>query len=1052
MTKSTANPISLTNAYSAMRKTTHIDEEIVVKSLLNQYPEDKEQRIETVKLAHSVVTRSRSLKEERGTLDAFMQEFGLTNQEGVALMCLAEALLRIPDNETQDMLIAEKMLSGNWGEHKGNSEDTFVNASVYALMMTGGIINMDKKITANPIQWFKGLTKRISEPVIREATNQAMKIMGKQFVFGRNMPEALKRKGKEPAHAQVMSFDMLGEGARTMAHAKRYLELYRESIHAVGKDGVDMAPDHRMKSSVSIKLSALHPRYDEANQTRVMEELLPDVKALALAAKSYNMGLTIDAEEAARLDLSLRLFEVLAKDSDLEGWDGLGLAVQAYQKRGTSVIDFLISLSAETGRRFPVRLVKGAYWDTEIKHAQEMGYDDYPVFTRKAHTDLSYIIAANKMLNAPSAFYPQFATHNAHSIAAIAQLGKGKEFEFQRLHGMGDLLYRAAKDVIGDKVHFRTYAPVGAHEDLLPYLVRRLLENGANSSFVNRFMDASVPVDEIVKCPFEVVSSFKNKRHQGIPVPQDIYGDRKNSMGIDLDNPKDCEEFMAEIATHSKKTYKTATLVGGKDTGGEPLDVTSPQKLSNVVGTYREASQDDVDKAFALASAAQPAWDSLGGAKRADILDKLGDLLEENRARLIDITTREAGKTVPDGISEVREAADFCRYYANEAREKFENPIRLKGPTGETNDLSLHGRGVFVCISPWNFPLAIFVGQVAAALAAGNTVLTKPALQTPIIAYEAVKLMYEAGIPKDTIHLIMGPGSKTGAMMTGDERCGGVCFTGSTAVAKIINRTLANKDGVIAPLIAETGGQNAMIMDSSALPEQVTDDAIMSAFGSAGQRCSALRVLFVQDSVADKVIDMLAGALKEQKMGDPALLSTDIGPIIDASAAKQLNEHSKTMERGQKLVARAEMPDYCNGGTFVAPTIVELPSLSVLEDENFGPILHVIRYDAKKIDQVMEDILATGYGLTFGVHSRIEGRWLDLFKKHKVGNTYVNRNMVGAVVGVQPFGGQGLSGTGPKAGGPRYLYRFATERTLTINTAAIGGNTDLFQLDERADA
>jgi RHH-type proline utilization regulon transcriptional repressor/proline dehydrogenase/delta 1-pyrroline-5-carboxylate dehydrogenase len=1051
MTKSTAS-ISLSNAYDAMRDSTHMDEEIVVKTLLENYPENKAQRSETVDLAHAVVTRSRSLKEERGTLDAFMQEFGLTNQEGVALMCLAEALLRIPDSETQDMLIAEKMLSGNWGDHKGNSEDTFVNASVYALMMTGGIINMEKKITLNPVQWFKGLTKRIGEPVIRQATNQAMKIMGRQFVFGRNMTEALKRKGKEPANEQVMSFDMLGEGARTMAHAKRYLELYMESIHAVGKDSANLAPDHRMKSSVSIKLSALHPRYDEANEARVMDELLPDVKALAMTAKSYNMGLTIDAEEAARLDISLRLFEKLAKDSDLEGWDGLGLAVQAYQKRGTCVIDWLIALAEETGRRFPVRLVKGAYWDTEIKHAQEMGYEDYPVFTRKAHTDVSYIIAASKMLDAPTAFYPQFATHNAHSIATIAQLGKGREFEFQRLHGMGDLLYRSAKDVIGDAVHFRTYAPVGAHEDLLPYLVRRLLENGANSSFVNRFMDASVPVDEIVKCPFDVVSSFRNKRHQRIPLPKDIYGDRKNSMGIDLDNPKECEEYLAEIAKHSGTKYKTATLVGGKDTGGDPLDVTSPQKLTNIVGTYRAASEADVDKAFTLATAAQPDWDALGGAKRADILDKLGDLIEENGARLIDIVTREAGKTVPDGISEVREAADFCRYYAKEAREKFEGATRLKGPTGETNDLSLHGRGVFVCISPWNFPLAIFTGQVAAALAAGNTVLTKPALQTPIIAYETVKLMYEAGFPKDVIHLIMGPGSKTGALMTSDERCGGVCFTGSTAVAKIINKTLANKDGVIAPLIAETGGQNAMIMDSSALPEQVTDDAIMSAFGSAGQRCSALRVLYVQDSVADKVIDMLAGALKEQKMGDPKFLNTDIGPIIDASAAKELTEHSQAMEAKHKLLGRAEMPDYCNDGTFVAPTLVEIPSLSALEDENFGPILHVIRYDAKMIDQVMEDILATGYGLTFGVHSRIEGRWLDFFKKHKVGNTYVNRNMIGATVGVQPFGGQGLSGTGPKAGGPRYLYRFATEKTLTINTAAIGGNTDLFKLEEGSGA
>ncbi len=1034
--------------FNDLRHATHMDEETLIQQFLDNFPLDKSSRDSIKRTATDIVSKSRSLKHERGTMDAFMQEFGLSNQEGVALMCLAEALLRIPDSETQDSLIAEKILSGNWKSHKGNSEDTFVNASVYALMMTGGVIKMDKTITANPVNWFKGLTRKLGEPVIREATNQAMKIMGKQFVFGRTMNEALKRKARQPEHKQVYSFDMLGEAARTMKDAKRFFALYEESIHAVGKDAKNSKEDHCKRSSVSVKLSALHPRFEEANADRVMDELLPDVKELALKAKSYGIGFTIDAEEAALLDISLRMLDKLAHDKDLAGWDGLGLALQAYQKRGFKVIDLLVEMSKTSGRRFPVRLVKGAYWDTEIKHAQEFGHDDYPVFTRKSHSDLSYIVCAHKLLQHPDAFYPQFATHNAHSLAAVAHMAKGKDFEFQRLHGMGDLLYRAAEETLEDMAHVRTYAPVGAHRDLLPYLVRRLLENGANSSFVNRFMDEKVPVKDIVADPYEEVKGYDVKRHTAIPLPKDIYGDRLNSWGPDLDNPLDQEIFMTKVRSYSDTVYEESTLVGGKAKGEYKTEIVSPQNNNLVVGTITEATEDDIELAFKLSEKAQPIWDQLGGNARADILDRLADLIEEECPRFIDLLTREAGKTILDGIAEVREAADFCRYYAMEARKHFGKPLQLSSPTGESNELSLHGRGTFICISPWNFPLAIFVGQVVAALVTGNAVIAKPAEQTPLVATEATKLMYKAGIPHNVMHLLAGDGLNVGAPLIEDQRVAGVCFTGSTAVAKMINQSLAAKDGPIVPLIAETGGQNAMIVDSSALPEQVADDVVQSAFGSAGQRCSALRVLYIQESVADQMIEMIKGALAEQKVGNPALLETDIGPIIDQEALSGLEMHVNNMRVNHEIIAEAKMGPETTNGTYMTPTIIEIPSLAALKDENFGPVLHIVRFRWRDVDQVMRDILDTKFGLTFGIHSRIESRWSDLFRRHRVGNTYINRNMVGAVVGVQPFGGQGLSGTGPKAGGPHYLFRFATERTKTINTTAIGGNTDLFQLDE----
>ena len=1043
----TAN-LSLSQARLVLRQNKHADENEMAANMLADFPLSQASRDDIVKTAHAIVTKSREMSATRGTLDAFMQEFGLSNQEGVALMCLAEALLRIPNAETQDALIEEKIASGNWASHRGSSHDLFVNAGVWALMMTGGVIKLDKNITHDAAGWTKSAVARMSGPVIRKAVMQAMRIMGHQFVFGRTIKEALKQRVKRDADSRLFSFDMLGEGARTAADADRYQSLYRQVIGDVGKAIKDEGDDIANRSSVSIKLSALHPRYEAVKKHRVMTELLPRVKELALLAKEHEMQLTIDAEEADRLDISLDLFETLARDPDLSGWQGLGLVVQAYQKRGPALIDWLIALAEDTGKHFPTRLVKGAYWDSEIKHTQELGLADYPVWTRKVTTDLCYLACAKRMLAAPHAFYPQFATHNAHSLAAVAIMGEGAEMEFQRLHGMGGLLYRSAAKVINKMPRVRVYAPVGAHEDLLPYLVRRLLENGANSSFVNRFMDADVPVEDVVNDPVGAVAAMPDKRHTGIPVPPNLYGDRQNSSGLDLADPLETQALVEALAERSSTTYSAPSIVCGKEVGGEEILVKSPADRRIVIGTTRHAEDADIDRALDAAVKAQKGWDAVGGKARAQILERLADLIEAHHVPLLDLLAREAGRVIADGISEVREAADFCRYYALQARRKFAEPQELKSPTGESNKLSLHGRGVFFCISPWNFPLAIFTGQVTAALAAGNAVIAKPADPTPLVGAYAIRLMHEAGVPTDVLHLLYGRGSKMGAKVVSDERIIGVALTGSTSTAQTINQALAAKKGPINTLIAETGGQNVMIVDSSALPEQVTDDVLTSAFSSAGQRCSALRVVYLQDSIADKVIGMLKGALAERQIGDPLDLATDIGPVINLGSRNGLEKHIDRMHQEAKLIARGTVPDILEHGSYLAPHIFEIPALSTLKDEEFGPILHVIRYKHGDIEKVMADIGDTGFGLTFGVHSRIEGYWLDLFAKNDVGNTYVNRNMIGAVVGVQPFGGMGLSGTGPKAGGPHYMLRFANEKVLTINTAAIGGNTELFRLNE----
>ncbi len=773
-----------------------------------------------------------------------------------------------------------------------------------------------------------------------------------------------------------------------------------------------------------------------------MAELLPVLQGLGARARAANIALTVDAEEADRLDLMLDVFEALGEAGELKGWDGLGLAVQAYQKRAIPVLAWLADLSRRQQRRIPVRLVKGAYWDSEIKRAQEGGLAEYPVFTRKAATDTSYLACARALLGAGDAVYPQFATHNAHSLAAIdAMAGSRRDFEFQRLHGMGEALHEIHRQMGG--VATRIYAPVGSHEDLLAYLVRRLLENGANTSFVNRLADDEAPIDDIVADPVALIAAVKPHRNPRIPLPADIFGERKNSSGFLWSDPRISDPLMLEMDALLAAPHSAAPLIGGEARGGADTYVRDPSDRRRIVGTVIEAERSDAQAALGAAHTAQPDWDAQGGAARAGILERAADLFETNRALLMALAVREAGKTLPNALGEVREAVDFLRYYAVRARQQFGAPTKLPGPTGESNEITLGGRGVFACISPWNFPLSIFTGQVAGALAAGNSVLAKPAEQTPLIAATAVRLLHRAGVPGEVLNLLPGDGPKIGNALFADPRLSGVAFTGSTEAANSINRTLAARSGPIATLIAETGGQNAMIVDSTALPEQVARDALASAFDSAGQRCSALRVLFVQDDVADKMLAIILGAMDELKLGDPMRLDTDVGPVIDEDARNMLQAHADRMTREAKLLRKLEIPAELSHGIFFPPHAFEIESLSVLKREVFGPVLHIIRYSADSLGKVCEAIDATGYGLTLGVHSRIEETAAFVRSHVRVGNIYVNRNQIGAVVGVQPFGGEGLSGTGPKAGGPNYLLRFAVERTYTVNTAAAGGNAAL---------
>ncbi|GAB3731081.1 bifunctional proline dehydrogenase/L-glutamate gamma-semialdehyde dehydrogenase PutA [Silanimonas algicola] len=1006
--------------------------------------------------AEALVERTRVRAADPELVQAFMRQYDLSSEEGVLLMCVAEALLRIPDQLTADKLIRDKLGDAAWEKHLGGSSSVLVNASTWGLMLTGRVVSLAEDTRRDFGGAFRRLIARTGEPVIRLAVRQAMKIMGHQFVMGRTIAEALERSLKGENARYRYSFDMLGEGALTTKDAARYFQAYKDAIGAIGASlrSVGGAESVFAAPSISVKLSALHPRYEVGKRARVMAELTPMVLELAQHAKAQSIGFTIDAEESERLELSLDVIGTAFADKSLDGWEGYGLAVQAYQKRAPFVIDELAALARQVGRRMPMRLVKGAYWDSEIKKAQVEGYTGYPVFTRKVNTDVSYLACARRMFAATDALYPMFATHNAQTIAAIHAMSKEggtrRDYEYQRLHGMGEDLYA---EVIGADqlgVPCRVYAPVGSHEDLLPYLVRRLLENGANSSFVNRITDSRVRAADLVADPLATVERNTIKPHPHIPQPRDLFRSqnepRTNSMGINLANDAQLRELAAKINA-AVTPWSAQPLVPGASAFGGSVKVTNPADRREAVGEYLAASETNVQQALANGVKAQPGWDALPAASRAVILEKAADLLEARTPEFMAMCVKEAGKSLPASVAEVREAVDFLRYYACQARELFA-PVKLPGPTGESNQLTLHGRGVFVCISPWNFPLAIYLGQVAAALAAGNSVIAKPAEQTTLVAFAATKLLHEAGIPEDVLQFLPGDGATVGAGLTRDPGVAGVAFTGSNETAWAINRTLAARNAPIASLIAETGGQNALIADSSSLPEQVVKDAVASAFDSAGQRCSAARVLFVQDDIADKVMDMLAGAMDELVIGDPGLLSTDVGPVIDEDAKRNLEAHAARMDKEARLIKMAPLPEAAAHGCFVAPRAYELSSLSQLDREVFGPILHVVRWKADNLDGVINDINGTGFGLTLGIHSRIDAT-IDHIAKHvRVGNCYVNRNQIGAVVGVQPFGGEGLSGTGPKAGGPHYLAKFATERTLTVNTTAAGGNASLLTLAE----
>jgi RHH-type proline utilization regulon transcriptional repressor/proline dehydrogenase/delta 1-pyrroline-5-carboxylate dehydrogenase len=981
--------------------------------------------------AIALVEGARRAHKPGADVSAFLAEFGLGTREGVALLCLAEALLRIPDAATADRLIEDKLAGADWQRHLGQADSMLVNASAFAFMLTGRVLS-----PAADAPMLSRTVKRLGEPVIRAALRQGMKVLAGQFVMGRTIGEALKR-ANESAEARRArySFDMLGEAARTMADADRYMASYRDAIGAVGAAGGGRGPI--AGNGVSVKLSALHPRY-EPTKPDCVPALIASLTALAHAAKAGGIGLTVDAEEADRLDLSLDIIAAVHGDPALAGWDGLGMAVQGYQKRCLPLIDWAASLAMRNGRPIPVRLVKGAYWDSEVKHAQIQGRADYPVFTRKAATDVSWLACARRMFEASPHIQPAFATHNATSLAFILETAEGRMFEMQRLHGMGEALYA------GTDCPVRVYAPVGGHEDLLAYLVRRLLENGANTGFVHRLTDPDVPAEALAEDPVAAIA-HRAPRNARIPLPRDLYGAWRNSAGLDLGDPVEGPPALAAIRAAASRAVDAAPLIGSRRIAGPRVDVRDPADNRRTIGTVTWADAAMVDEAARLAARSWRAWNDTGAEHRAGVLERAADLIEANREVLLALIAREAGRTLADGIAEVREAADFCRYYAHQARQWFGTPRELPGPTGERNTWVLSGRGVIAAISPWNFPLAIFVGQVAAALAAGNAVLAKPAEQTPLTGARAIALLHEAGVPPDVLAFLPGDGPGVGAAMVAHPAVSGVAFTGGTETARAIAAAIVARPGLPIPLVAETGGINAMIVDSSALPEQVTADVLEGAFRSAGQRCSALRLLCLQEDTADRVLAMIEGAARTLTLGDPLDPATDIGPVIDAEAQRMLSGWSPP--QGRTLFA-LDLPPACAHGTFVAPRAIALPNARALDREVFGPVLHVVRWREDGLDALCDDLAATGFALTLGVHSRVQATAERITARLAVGNTYINRAQIGAVPGVQPFGGHGLSGTGPKAGGPLALLRFATEHVVSVNTAAAGGNAALLATDE----
>jgi RHH-type transcriptional regulator, proline utilization regulon repressor / proline dehydrogenase / delta 1-pyrroline-5-carboxylate dehydrogenase len=984
--------------------------------------------------ARRLIEAIRARRGGLGGIDDFLHAYSLSTKEGLALMVLAEALLRVPDAATADRLIEDKLAAGDWAAHEARSTALLVSASAWTLGITARVIHPGE----TPEGILASLSKRLGLPAVRAATRQAMRLLGSHFVLGETIDEALDRAGQ----GHLYSFDMLGEGARTAADAERHFDAYVQAITAIGRSaGNNPSP---ARPGISVKLSALHPRFEAISAERVMAELAPKLLELARQAKGHDLGLTVDAEEADRLELSLDVFAAVLADASLAGWDGFGLAVQAYQKRALAVIDCVIAAAEALDRRLMVRLVKGAYWDSEVKRAQERGLADYPVFTRKAMTDLCYLACLRRLLAARPRLYPQFATHNAFTVASVIEDAGGIEgFEFQRLYGMGEVLYQALATEY-PQAACRVYAPVGGHRDLLAYLVRRLLENGANSSFVSAAADLDVPIADILRRPQAWIGDAAHARHRHIPLPRDLYGpERRNSAGIEFGERAALDQLLAEIRAAASPPWSAAPLIDGVEISGLGRPIISPIDGASI-GNVTEGDEAIAIAAMAAAQAGFPDWAATTVEDRAAVLVRASDLLEKNRGRLIALLQAEGGKTLEDCVAEVREAVDHCRYYAAEARRSLVAQI-MPGPTGERNALGYRGRGVFVCISPWNFPLAIFLGQVTAALLAGNTVVAKPAEQTPFVAATAVRLLHAAGVPVSALQLVPGDG-KVGAALVADRRVAGVAFTGSTEVAHLINRALAAKTGPIVPLIAETGGVNAMIVDGTALPEQVTDDVIASAFRSAGQRCSALRLLCLQEDVADGMLEMIIGAARELKIGDPRDVATHVGPVIDRAAKDKLDRWVADMQTTGRLRFRAETVP--QRGSYVAPAIAELDSARELKEEVFGPVLHMVRWRSGELDALLDDIAGNGYGLTLGIHSRIDATAEKIIARLANGNVYVNRNMIGAVVGTQPFGGTGLSGTGPKAGGPDYLKRFATEQVVTNNIAAIGGNASLLAEEE----
>ncbi|MAH04412.1 MAG: bifunctional proline dehydrogenase/L-glutamate gamma-semialdehyde dehydrogenase [Alphaproteobacteria bacterium] len=1017
-------------------------EDFQVEKLIGFLDWDADFRMQVEATATALIKRVRNVPAKFGEIEALLLKYPLSSPEGLGLMTLAESLLRIPDSGTANALIKEKLVHGNWNkaddkaENDGDETPQKKQDLVLRLLAEG--LNISSKTYKSPLG-------KVSRPFLLQAFKRSMRQMGQSFVLGETIEKALKKSKPYQKNSILFSYDMLGEAARTQEQSAKFMASYLHAIQTIGEAAKnDPCDDITQRPGISVKLSALYPKYHTVYAKDCVPILTERLRQLCGEAKAQNINLTVDAEEVERLDISIDIIDAILDDKDLVDWQGFGLALQAYQRSAVDLLDYLHRRAVETKRKLQIRLVKGAYWDTEIKRAQAMGLDDYPVFTKKSHTDISFLACAKKMLAMDSHFYPMFATHNAQTIASIIQMAERSEvrFEFQRLHGMGDAVY----DVVNgdDMGRVRVYAPVGAHEELLPYLVRRILENGANSSFVQQIRDDAVPISWLSKDP---ISHALNDNERNILPPSDIYGDaRVNSAGYDMSDKATLAGFIqgAEATKDASALHASSVLDGAPYNAGYPETVANPSNHDDIVGTAMFASAEVAAPAFKAAQKGYKIWRKTDAARRADILCRIADLYEQNKDHLVGLMMREAGKTLEDALAELREAVDFCRYYAAHGRRIFRKEgMLLPGPTGEENRLFMEGRGVFVCISPWNFPFAIFTGQVVAALMAGNAVIAKPAEQTPIIAFEATKLMFEAGVPHGALQLVVGDGA-VGAALVEHPFCGGVSFTGSNATAFKINRTLAAKNGPFVPFIAETGGLNTMIVDSTALPEQVVDDVIISAFGSAGQRCSALRLLLLQDDIAPRILPMLKGAMADLTVGNPLNIHTDIGPLIDAEAHEMLTRHREVMNGVGEILATAPLDDdVAQKGYYFAPTLCRLKEFDDLEQEVFGPFLHVMTFKADELEDLIGKINDTGYGLTFGLHSRLEERHEMLSDLIDVGNIYINRHMTGAVVGSQPFGGHGLSGTGPKAGGPHYLYRFASEKAISTNTAAMGGDVRL---------